>query len=300
MRSLVEADTLDLLPLLTVLLLLLSPLGVWYVHTPLVLLCVIGVSYRKVLRTSAFWYVAATLLGTAIYFHWESADNHKYLICYWCLALCCAYSIPSAHQKPALALSSRLLIGLCMAFATLWKLLSDSYLDGSFFEYTLMVDGRFEYVARALGNVSASVLTDNRQLSDLLTHGYLRGIDLDLVALSGTPQLDVLATVVTWWTITIEFAIALLFLLPDHRITSAGRNTLLLLFGVTTYSVATIKGFGWVLMLLGMAQCEQKQWRWRLAYLAVFLLIQAYSIPFGGILDAVTNGAQVEVNYGSV
>ena len=57
-----DAEPLELLALLTVLLLLLSPMSVWYLHTPLVLLCVIAIAYRPLLGTTHFWYTIAALL----------------------------------------------------------------------------------------------------------------------------------------------------------------------------------------------------------------------------------------------
>ena len=284
-----ESNPLDLLTLLTVVLLLLSPVHVWYLQTPLVMLCILGIAYRPLLRKTPFWYVITTLWGTTIYFNWASADNHKYLIGYWCLALCCAFTFSKSHQASALAITSRLLIGLCMAFATLWKLHSDTFLDGSFFEFVLLTDSRFQHVTRLVSDLGASSLADNRELQDLLRYGYLRGIELESVQLAGKSQVAMGAAIFTWWTLLFEAALAVLFLIPDTARTSRIRNLALLLFGATTYAVAPVKGFGWVLMLLGMAQCGPHQRGFRLAYLAVFLLVQAYTAPLAELFEVVRN-----------
>ena len=283
-RQVARTDVLDLLPLLTVLLLLLSPLSTWYLHTPLVLLCIIAVAYRKLLKATPFWYIISVLWGTTIYFHWESTDNHKYLICYWCLALCTTFSVAPKDQLKALRQTSRLLIGLCMTLATLWKLMSPDYLDGTFFHYCLLIDERFTSVATTFGNVSSTTLTDNRELWELLREGYLYGIEFQNTTLETSPELGTLARFLSWWTIFIEAALAWLFFMPAHPLVSRIRNFVLLVFAVTTYAVAPVKGFGWILMLLGVAQCHNDEKAFRIAYLVTFLLIQCYTLPFAGIV----------------
>ncbi|MBW2715556.1 MAG: hypothetical protein JRD03_05745 [Deltaproteobacteria bacterium] len=54
------------------------------------------------------------------------------------------------------------------------------------------------------------------------------------------------------------------------------RHTLLLVFCVTTYAVATVEGFGWLLISMGVAQCERRLVRTRALYIASFGLILVY------------------------
>jgi hypothetical protein len=274
-------DRLEVLPLLSVVLLLLHAPNVWY---PLTLLCIVGLVFRRSLRSTTFWYMAAAMVGATVYLNWESADNHKYMICYWCLTLCCVFSLPAAQQRHALSLSSRWLIGLCMAWAVFWKALNPEYMDGSFFQYTLLADERFADFARSLTGLTRQTLADNRYLLELLTEGHLRGLATTSVELAENRAIGVLAQVLTWWTILIEAALAVAFLWPKGRLVAATRNLLLLLFGVTTYAVAPVVGFGWMLMLLGLAQCESRD-RWlKLAYLGTFMLIFVYAAPVSKVL----------------
>ena len=281
-------DMLTVLPLLTVVLLLLRAPQAWYLQVPLTLLCVIGLVFRGVTRSSPFWYLAATMVGATVYMNWASADNHKYLICYWCLALCCVFSLPLIRQRQALAITSRWLIGLCMVWAVLWKAFNPQYMDGSFFHFTLLADERFANFARIFSGLGSLTFTDNRHLYELLVAGHLRGVAVASVTLADNNGVRWLAQFLTWWTILIEFGLAVAFLLPSGKRTTAVRNSLLLGFGVTTYAVAPVVGFGWMLMLLGMAQCDRDD-RWlKLAYLGVFMLILVYAIPFMSIASIVS------------
>ena len=52
-----------------------------------------------------------------------------------------------------------------------------------------------------------------------------------------------------------------------------GNLSLLVLFCTTAYALAPVAGFGWLLVSMGIAQCEPERRRMRLAYLVAFALI---------------------------
>ena len=59
----------------------------------------------------------------------------------------------------------------------------------------------------------------------------------------------------------------------------------LLLFCATTFAVAPVAGFGWLLMVMGVAQCERERKNMRSLYLATFSLILIYrEIPWASLL----------------
>lgn len=281
-------DRRETLPLLTLLLLLIHAPENWYLRTPFIFVAILGLVFREVLHRPAFWYVVATLLGATAYLNWEATDNHRYVFVYWSLTLCAAFSLPRDEQEPSLTLSSRWLIGLCMLFATLWKVCMPDYVSGAFFQYELLLDERFAPFASLCTGLSAEQLSLNRELRDLLHEGHLRDLNVKSVTVTTAPNIATVAFALTWWTVIIEGALAVLFVLPDNRRTAVVRNTLLILFAASTYSVANVRGFGWMLMLLGMAQCEDRDKDFRAGYLAGFLLIQLYTLPISQIADAVS------------
>jgi hypothetical protein len=272
------------LPLLTVVLLLTSAPEQWYLRGPLVALFALGVAFRSWLASPYYWYAVATLLGTTVYLNWANSDNHKYLFVYWTLALCAALTLPKAQQAPALARASRWLIGLCMLLATIWKVISPDYLNGSFFEYTLLCDERFAGLAHQAAGLPLAELAANRELKGVVLEGQFRGQSLTEATLVTSPAVARVAQAMTWWTIGIEGLLAVLFLWPDNRRIAPLRNGALLIFAATTYVVAPVRGFGWILMLLGMAQCKDDEHRTRLAYLAMLVVIQFYTLPVGDVL----------------
>jgi len=284
-RDLARGDWTERVALLTLLVLLLHSFEEWYMRGPFQLLVVAGLAWRKWLGTPSFWYLAAALFGITIYLNWANSDNHKYLMAYWCIALCSAFSLAPEHRAEALAWNGRLLIGLCMGLAVFWRLSSDSYLNGTFFHFTLLADERFEYFGRWFGDASAASLAYNRELRELLVGGYLRDINLESVRLVDDTDLRFWAQFITWWTVILEGSIAALFLWPDRDRTSIPRNSLLILFGLTTYSFAPVRGFGWMLMVLGFAQCKDDEGHFRLAYVFAMLAIQTYTLPYGAVWE---------------
>src|SRR5262245_14685477 len=80
----------------------------------------------------------------------------------------------------------------------------------------------------------------------------------------------------TWWTVILEGAIAVVFLWPVKQRLSTLRDALLLTFCATIYAVVPVEGFGWLLIALGVAQCDPSRRRTRFLYLAVFALILFY------------------------
>ncbi len=281
---------LRVLPLLTMLHLLVSSADNGLLFAPLAAWFALGVAMPRLLRSSPFWYVTATILGTGVYLTWESADNHRYLFVYWSLALCCACSLPKTEQPLALAISSRWLLGLCMLLAVIWKIASPDYLNGSFFHFELLADERFAHVASWTSGLSLEQLAENRTLRESLVAGQLLGTELSQVQLHTSSGVTTVAQVLTWWTLGIEGLLAGLFLaaavLPRSPRLVLVASLALLCFAATTYAVAPVRGFGGILMLLGLAQCEPEQKRLRYAFLAAFTLIQLCPLPLMDLIAA--------------
>ena len=68
-----------------------------------------------------------------------------------------------------------------------------------------------------------------------------------------------------------------------------------MLFCVTTYALAPVAGFGWLIATMGLAQCRPNQRTLRVAYITVFLVILCIRNPLdrrAGGLDPLTDGDQ--------
>ena len=256
---------------LTAIALLLRPMGPWFVSPVILSAGVLVLIFPRALRNRTVWRALALLVAIRIADDWPLADNHIYLLCYWVLAVALALRTPDPPS--CLAVSSRLLIGLAFAFAVLWKVaLSPDFMDGRFFRVTLLTDPRFGAAAQLFGGLSKAELDANREAVVPLPHGAEL---LDPPVVTEPPRFRAFATMSTWGIVALEALVAAMMLAPA-RWTGAWRHVVLLAFCGITYAFAPVAGFGWLLLVMGLAQVEDRQvWISRL-YVVTFLVVLFY------------------------
>ena len=291
--SIIGFDRLDLVLILTLLLLLSYPPGRWYSDSIIVILSIVGILFSQVRKNAVFWLLITLILFFIVLRSWFVIDNHKFLELYWCFALFIAISSKIQERSKILFFNAKMLIGLSMLFATLWKLLSITYLDGTFFEYTLLLDDRFQHVTGMFGGLTDSQITKNLASIDLLKNGYLFGIGNNEFQIFSSNNTQIIAQFITWWTIVIEASIAVLFLMPTNSFTEISRNVLLLIFIVTTYCIFSLVSFGWLLVILGISQCTSKRPYFIILYFVALILLFLYEIPFSNV----TSNVEELINY---
>jgi hypothetical protein len=209
---------------------------------------------------------------------WPLADNHAYLLAYWCTAL----AIGNWTGDPiALSRNARLLIGLTFAFAALQKWTSPSYVNDVFFLTTFLLDDRFEDLVVLLTSINYEQIDAAREY---LRADYRRGppggdlpFDLPLSFL-------LLARVSTWWNLLDQALVAAAFLAPPASRLGRVRDPILLLFCFVTYAAAPVASFGWLLLSMGVTQSERAS-TVRYGYLAAFVvLLVYYEVPWAEVL----------------
>lgn len=261
--------------------LLLRPLDIWWV-TPLVLAgAALSLLFAAVRRSPITWLALSLLIGARIVEVWPTSDNHIYLLAYWCLAI--GLALGTTAPAVALAASSRWLVGTTFTLAVIWKaILSPDYLDGRFFRVTLLTDDRFADAVMLVGDMTAEQIRDARAFLQPLPEGAELA---DAVWFGEPRRLRALGTIVTWGALALEGLVAALCLHPFRGRAPSARHITVLLFCVTTYALAPVAGFGWLLATMGLAQCLYHEKALHAAYVGVFFLILFYSeIPWTGVL----------------
>jgi hypothetical protein len=268
---------------LTLPLLLLYAEDHWYIKIPVVGLSLAGLIFSYFRKNPFYWFALICFMSIGIYYNWESADNHKYLIIYWCLALFFTHLFSAGED--ALKCSARYLIGFAFAFAIIWKFVSSDFINGDFFEYTFLFDERFTGKLKVLGALETTVVDFNLVAEDALTAYDSRLYEVDILT---NNKLTLWAKVLAYWTLVLEGMIALCFLLPGkYKLTLFG-DIILLLFILSTYLIAPVIGFGWVIATIGFIQCDPSRWKIRISYILVILLLQAYRLPWTAIADSIS------------
>lgn len=270
-----ESDSLDVLRILT-LMMVGQFLGVtrWYVQAPMTSLVVLGVLFRAVRANAVTWWVATFVMAYWGRRNWYLIDNHAYLYIIWLFALSVTALVEGSEQRRVIGNASRLLIGLVMALAALQKLASPSYTNGSFMEFVLLFDQRFQTPAWWGAGLDLPTLMQNiaRMADWVETSAGLPNAALH-VSTSGA-HLDWLVFALTWGGIVVEGALGCAFLIPGSNATLVVvRTVMLMIFVVLTYPLAPVVGFGWVLLVMGFAQVPTGFRRLRIGVLALFIVL---------------------------
>jgi len=250
----------------------------WFQRVPLQIAAGLGLLLPAFARDARLWAGLTLLTAWPLVWNWPFSDNHDYLRALTALSLTLALG---ARDAPAaLRTSARLLVGGTFLFATLWKLvLSPDFVDGTFFRVTLLADPRFHDLAVLAGGASWETLDAFDAALREVFAGRPEGWPGAFVEPAG---LRPLALALTVFTGASEAAIAAAFLWPRL---ARYRNVLLIAFGASTFAFATVRGFGWLLMALGFAQCAPDERRARIGYVATLFLIELYrSVPWSRML----------------
>jgi hypothetical protein len=248
---------------------LLQPVGQRWVRPVVLVVATLGLLSPRALASPWLWTVLTVLTTIRIASGWPTNDNHAYLLVYWCLAATLATA--SGRRDEILAWNGRMLVGLTFLFATLWKLvLSPDFADGTFFRVSLVDEPRFEAFTRLTVGIGRDEVLDLRDL----VRDHSDGVFVPWPEMPvPPPRLFAVASVLTVATLAFEGAMALAFLAPSGWRVARVRHALLALFCATTYMLAPVAGFGWILVSMGVASCEPERRRARFAYLIAFLVV---------------------------
>ncbi len=275
MVAVTEGDPIDLAVRATLLVFILGPnlLGLeWYYKLLFQVVCVTGLISPGVGRNAGFWCGVSAMMLYKTFDHWWMQDNHVFLLTWWCLTVTIA--LCTEHREHVVTANARWLIALSFLFATLWKgFLSPDYMSGDYFYYTFLTDRRFSQIGILLGGMTdADYQYNYKQVGQLTNYTA----EIFRMQLRSTDELRLLTVVVTWWTVLIEGALAVMFLLPKRWRLSRYRHAVLLLFAWTTYVAAPVKTFGWTLTTMGLAQCEPDARRTRMLYILTYPILLIY------------------------
>ena len=226
---------------------------------------------RPVRNSTLFWLVLGVVILAQTAWKWANANNHDFLLAYWCMAI----GLAAARPEPLkiLARSGALLIGLVFTLAMVWKLVTPDYRSGDFFEGTILADSRFGHAAYLAAGLEGEHNEENSEADEEM-HEFDSVVNT--VTYKTTDRIRPIAFFVTYWTILIEGLIALAFLAGRPR--APAGPWILIVFSLSTDLIAPVVGFGANLMLMAAVGTERTHAWTRLACLAVFILLPTFDL----------------------
>lgn len=231
------------------------------------LLAALGLFVADLITKRWFWAVVGAVTTVWFLLDWPLLDNHVALSVYWGLAI--AVVLGRNDWVETLAETGRWTIVAVFALAVFWKIESPDFLDFRFFEWTLVVDPRFEPVAKVMGMSSAS-LAANREL-------VAAGMEGVIESSSGVVAM---ARVLTVGTLLLEGAVALTWALGDRM--GRLRHWLLVTFAAVTYLMVPVAGFGFMLLVIAIATVNTRIGRLGYAFGAFGLV--AYALLWSSVV----------------
>jgi len=266
---------------LTILLTLFFPFDAWYFQITAQLLAIVFVLHPRAAASPLFWYLLALLGSFAIIEHWQPVDNHKYLLVYWLWGLVAAAFFSRDDDRDLiLRRTARFMICFIMLGAVVQKTISGSYLDATMFEVILLTDPRFEGLLAVLGidrhdlALSQALYNDLRAPVPVIAGGE--------AIMPADERLKAMAVAFTWLDYVIQAVVGVLFLLPGERIERFAHLSLVV-FILFIYFIAPVLGFGWLIAILGIALAHGRFPRLTLGYLASFIVLISYQIPWSKV-----------------
>jgi hypothetical protein len=249
-------------------------IGVAYCQvTVMAIVAVCLVSSRALLQPVTWWLLVATS-AIALADQWALADNHKFLLLYATLALAQAVTW-SGDGLALLSRSSRYLLIFVFTASAAQKLLSQPFLRGDVFEYLLLTDARMTGLSALLGIPAAVVQRNGDALSCARSAAPVDGA---ILLAGGTPLVAAAAEFFTTADVALPAFAAVGLLARSRPLRSAGYLATIV-FIATTYAVAPVYGFGWLLCVLGYWASADDRPRDARLFLAAYALLIVYHLP---------------------
>lgn len=225
-----------------------------------------AIGLRKVRRSPQFWWTVTAVYFVWWVFDWRTIDNHMALVVVWFLTVA---TFVTGRSIESFRSDARLIIGLVFTFAVGWKLRSPDFLSGNFFTYTLLTDPRFEPLVRLFTDLDQASLVTNRLQANTSTTPF---------SLTGTAEVAGLATLLTVGTLVVEGLVAISWLVS--RSPAWLRHTSLATFGLVTYAIVPVAGFGLVLFAIacGSSESPVAQRRYLLGGVVLFVFAALWNV----------------------
>ncbi|MGH1469876.1 MAG: hypothetical protein ACRBCS_01690 [Cellvibrionaceae bacterium] len=237
-----------------------------------------AIIYRPLLKNPWFWVAFASFATYMVGQYWQPVANHKFLTTYWLWILAFAGFVKVESKRyELLEFNARFLILFCMLCASIQKLLSPTYMDGSFFEMALLTETYFQFFGVILGVPPELPALTQSTVSAIQAPNIT--LSQSAVVLPITPIFHYFVIFVTVWNLGMQVLLEGLGLFK-HRLVQVVFHVTMLIFLHSTYIAAPFTGFGWLLCVMLFVMAKPTFPRFATLYLVSIPILVLYTSPW--------------------
>lgn len=243
----------------------------------LIIIGSVGLLNKNLRNHKYFWLTIFLVCAVDLAFNWL-VFSRSFLIAYWVLAIFLAMHNADEHARiDTLKRSAQYLLGTAMLIASVHKIISTDFLDGSFLQSWFLLWPNNMDVARSFLGFNIKDYSTNQRI----LHAVLNTDAITRLAFTAYDP-SRLENLCRWFSqagAALELSIGMLFLLPtQNEFVHKARHALLILFLLTCYLVLPVFTFAAVLIALGYAQCNAKDFWLKRFYRALIPIIAMYTM----------------------
>lgn len=273
-----QADRFSLVGYLTLFMLVFFGPNEWFALPIYQITLLFSLLVSKILRSPVLWGILSLTTFAALFDFWETVDNHMWLMLYWLLVMFFATLSSRMYKTDTLDFlkhNAVFILIFTMGVSVLQKILGGVFLNGSFFEFTILTDERFYLVAHYLGGISTFDFFNNVDMLSNVADPY------SPLVIKTSNAIRTVSLIFTYAIVLLEALIAALFLFKNKK-AHLWAHILNGLFIVTVYFIAPVYAFAFLITVLGIASLntDKSSSKLILMYVALMVLIFLYKIPW--------------------
>lgn len=273
-----QADRFSLIGYLTLFMLVFFGANEWFALPIYQIALLFSLLASKILRSPVLWGILSLTTFAALFDFWETVDNHMWLMLYWLLVMFFATLSSRMYKTDTLDFlkhNAVFILIFTMGVSVLQKILGGVFLNGSFFEFTILTDERFYLVAHYLGGISTFDFFNNVDMLSNVADPY------SPLVIKTSNAIRTVSLIFTYAIVLLEALIAALFLFKNKK-AHLWAHILNGLFVVTVYFIAPVYAFAFLITVLGITSLntDKSSSKLILMYVALMVLIFLYKIPW--------------------
>ena len=282
-----QVDRFSLLGYLTLFMLVFFGPNEWFALPIYQIALLFSLLASKMLRSPVLWGMLSIVTFVALFDFWEMVDNHMWLMLYWLLVMFFATLSSRMYKTDTLDFlkhNAIFILIFTMGISVLQKILGGVFMNGSFFEFTILTDERFYLIAHYLGGISTFDFFNNVDMLSNVADPY------SPLVIKTSNAVRTVSLIFTYSIVLLEALIAALLIFKNKK-ARLWAHIVNALFIITVYFVAPVYAFAFLIAVLAIAtlDTDRPSSKLILMYLALMILIFLYKVPWFSLVVYFSN-----------